>query len=259
MRVYLISLLCWLSGSALAVEQLTVNVLERRTQNSSYFVQGLEIHDGLMYLSAGGYGQSRLVRYDFDSGEPDIERALHPRLFAEGLTVLEDRVYQLTWKAGVVLVFNRQDLEPLEYFKIPGEGWGMTNNGRDIIYSDGSAQLHYLSPQSRKVTRSITVTENGEALNRLNELEWIEGKVWANIWHEQRIVVIDPESGAVTASIDLSGQLPPLESEPRSHALNGIARDARDSSIWVTGKRWPWQYRIETVPAKSAPSTPDSR
>ena len=249
MRLIVLAILCCVAGAALAVEQLTVNVLERKPQDSRHWVQGLEIHDGQMYLSAGKYGESKLVRYDFDSGQHDVGRSLHARLFAEGLTVLDDRVYQLTWKAGIVLVFNKEDLKPLEYFRIPGEGWGMTNNGKAIIYSDGSAQLHYLSPLSREITHSITVTENGKPLGRLNELEWIAGKVWANIWYSQRIVVIDPQSGEVTASIDLSGQLPALESEPREHVLNGIARDPRDGSIWVTGKRWPWQYRIKTVPA----------
>lgn len=252
-------LLCALPGAALAVEQLTVDVLDRKSQNPGYWVQGLEIHDGQMYLSAGRYGESKLVRYDLDSGKVDAGRSLHPKLFAEGLTVLGDRVYQLTWKAGIVLVYDRKGLEPLEYFRIPGQGWGMTNNGTDLIYSDGSAQLHYLSPDTRRITRSITVTENGEPLPRLNELEWIDGKVWANIWYSQRIVVIDPESGEVSASIDLAGRLPSLQSEPRDHVLNGIARDSRDGSIWVTGKRWPWQYKIETRPVGQAPTADNSR
>jgi glutaminyl-peptide cyclotransferase len=258
-RLALAIALCCLSATALAVEQLTVEVVGRKAQDPQHWVQGLEIHDGKMYLSAGRYGESKLLRYSFDTGKPDVTRALNPRLFAEGLTVLDERVYQLTWKAGAVLVFAKRDLKPLEYFKIPGEGWGLTNNGSQLIYSDGSAQLHYLSPETRTITHSITVTENGKPLARLNELEWIDGKVWANIWYSQRIVVIDPESGAVSASIDLAGKLPELESQPRDHVLNGIARDARDGSIWVTGKRWPWQYRIETVPARATPSAAESR
>lgn len=252
MRPALVILLCSLSTAALAVEQLTVKVLGRKPQDPRHWVQGLEIHDGQMYLSAGRYGESKLLRYNFDSGEPDVGRSLNPRLFAEGLTVLDDRVYQLTWKAGAVLVFDQRDLQPLEHFRIPGEGWGLTNDGSQLIYSDGSAQLHYLSPQSRKITRSITVTENGRPVHKLNELEWIDGKVWANVWYSQRIVVIDPQSGEVNASIDLSGKLPSLQTQPRDHVLNGIARDSRDGSIWVTGKRWSWQYQIETVPAPSA-------
>ncbi len=248
----LTALLCFcLTGPALAVEQLAVEVVDRKPQDRGHWVQGLEIHDGQLYLSAGQYGQSKLVRYDFDSGELDVRRDLHPRLFAEGLTVLDDKVYQLTWKAGVVLVYKRADLKPLEYFKIPGQGWGMTNNGKDLIYTDGSHKLHFLSPTSRKIIRSVAVTENGSPVARLNELEWIDGKVWANIWYSQRIVIIDPETGEVTASIDLS-DLVRATARQASHVLNGIARDPRDGGIWVTGKYWPWQYRIETVPASEA-------
>lgn len=258
MRLPLIALLCCLSTVAMAVEQLGIRIIDRKPQDRSFFVQGLEIHAGQMYLSAGRYGESRLVRYDFDTGKPGAVLALHPSLFAEGVTVLGDRVYQLTWKTGIVLVYNRDDLKLLEYFRIPGEGWGMTNNGTGIIYSDGSSQLHTLSPDSQRITRSVTVTENGIPLTQLNELEWIDGKIWANVWRTDRIVVIDPESGEVSASIDLSGLLPAEERQPGTGVLNGIARDSRDGGIWVTGKRWPWQYRIETVPRQQTHSSGDS-
>ena len=250
MRQLLLIILCCIPGLAPAVEQLEFKVTGRKPQDRSYFVQGLEIHDGQMYLSSGNYGQSRLVRYDFDSGQPNASRSLHPRLFAEGLTVLDGKVYQLTWRERIVLVYNQQDLKLLEYFRIPGEGWGMTNNGSDIIYSDGSDQLHYLSRDSHSITRSIKVTENGKAVRQINELEWIDGKIWANIWRADRILIIDPESGKVTASIDLSGLLPDAERRAGTDVLNGIARDSRGGDIWVTGKRWPWQYRIETVPSR---------
>ena len=148
----------------------------------------------------------------------------------------------------VVLVYDKQGLKPLEYFRIPGEGWGMTNNGTDIIYSDGSAQLHYLSPLSRKITRSITVTENGEPLGRLNELEWIDGAIWANVWRTDRIVVIDPDSGEVTHTLDLDELFPRAERGPDPDAvLNGIARDPQSGAIWVTGKRWPWRFHISVA------------
>lgn len=259
MRALLLIILCTLPGLALAVEQLGFRVVDRKPQDRSYWLQGLEIRDGQMYLSAGMRGESKLVRYDFDTGKLNASRSLHDRLFAEGLTVLDNRVYQLTWHARIVLVYNREDLKPIEYFYIPGEGWGMTNNGADIIYSDGSDQLHTLSPSSQKITHSITVTEDGKPLDQLNELEWIDGMIWANVWRSERIVIIDPESGIVTASIDLSGLLSATDRQAGANVLNGIARDARDGGIWVSGKRWPWQYRIETVPVQEAPSTPDSR
>jgi glutamine cyclotransferase len=249
-RLPLTLILCVLPGIALAVEQLGIKVLDRKPQDQRYYVQGLEIHDGEMYLSTGLYGQSKLIRYDFDTGRLNASRSLNPRLFGEGLTVLNNTVFQLTWKQGIVLVYDQEDLKFRDHFRIPGEGWGMTNNGTDIIYSDGSAKLHYLSPDKREIARSITVTEGGKPVRQLNELEWIDGKVWANVWQSERIVIIDPDTGEVTASIDLSSLVPSNQRQVRANVLNGIARDPRDNSVWVTGKRWSWQYRIETVPAQ---------
>jgi len=212
------------------------------------FVQGLQIVDKHLYVSTGQYGKSRLLRYNMADGTLDSEKELDPRLFAEGLTVLDDKIYQLTWKSRIALIYNKADLKGHKWFRIPGEGWGITNNGEEIIYSDGSDKLHFLSPRTLQIDRSITVTENGEKVDRLNELEWIDGHIWANIWTSDRIVIIDPHSGNVTASVDLKGLLPDNERRPGTDVLNGIAQDPADGTIWVTGKHWPWIYQIELVP-----------
>ena len=242
-----------------AVDSLKYEVLDKKPQERRNFVQGLEIVDGKLYVSSGNYGQSRLMRYNFEDMSLEVSKQLNRRLFAEGVTVLHERVYQLTWRERMMLVFDKRNLDYVEWFPIPGEGWGLTNDGEHLIYSDGSDRLHFLSPDDRKARRSIQVSENGRPVRKLNELEWIEGRVWANIWHSNRIVIINPESGLVEASIDLSGLLPTSDRRADTDVLNGIARDPADGAIWVTGKRWPWLYRIRTLSADGTHKDTHSR
>ena len=223
-------------------------ITDKIPQARENFVQGLQIVDGHLYMSTGNYGQSKLRRYRLSDGALQSERRVDNRLFAEGLTVLGERIYQLTWKSRLVLVYNKANLQGLEYFRIPGQGWGLTTDGDNLIYSDGSHQLHYLSPQTKRITHSIEVTENGLPLRQINELEWIDGQIWANIWQSDRIVMIDPKSGVVTAAINLQGLLPVEERQAGTDVLNGIAWNPDDGSVWVTGKRWPWIYQIELIP-----------
>ena len=245
---YLVRLLLLLPALASAVEQYGYRITDRLPQSRANFVQGLQIIDNSLYVSTGNYGQSYLLHYSFPEGELQQSRKLHSRIFAEGVTVLGDRVYQLTWRRRLMLVYQREQLQPLHSFPLPGEGWGLTNNGEELVYSDGSDMLHFMSPQSGRILRSVAVTEQGKPVTRLNELEWIDGRVWANIWQTERIVIIDPSTGTVQASIDLQGLLPPGERRSGTDVLNGIAHNPRDGGIWVTGKRWPWIYRIELLP-----------
>ena len=150
-----------------------------------------------------------------------------------------------------MLVYDRAELTPKHSFRIPGEGWGMTTDGQKLIYSDGSDKLHFVAPTTGSIERSVSVTEAGSPLRKLNELEWVDGRVWSNIWQTDRIVIIDPASGEVTGSIDLKGLLPTAERQAGTDVLNGIARNPADGAIWVTGKRWPWMYRIEVLPKVS--------
>lgn len=257
LRICLLLVAC-LPSTVWALQQYRVTVVDRKPQPRENFVQGLEIVDGYLYVSAGNYGESRLLRYHFDDGRLDVVRHLDARLFAEGLTVLGDAVYQLTWRNAAMLVYRKSDLQFQRALPLPGEGWGLTNNGVELIYSDGSEQLHFAAPDTAQILRSITVTENGRPVQRLNELEWIDGRIWANIWQSNRIVIIDPGSGEVTASIDLTGLLPPADYRPGTDVLNGIARDPADGAVWVTGKRWPWLYRIELKPVDDPGKTPPS-
>jgi glutamine cyclotransferase len=244
----LLMLLLLLGSPAGAVQQYGYRVIDQRPQSRDTFVQGLEIVDGQLYVSSGLYGKSRLQRFDFATGELELERRLAHNLFAEGVTVLGDRLFQLTWRERQLLVYNKGDLEQIERWRLPGEGWGITNDGEQLIYSDGSDRLYFVGPDDRRVIRVISVTEAGTPVVRLNELEWIEGRIWANVWLTERIVIINPDSGEVEGSIDLQGLLPAGERRPDTNALNGIASNPADGGLWVTGKNWPWLYRIELVP-----------
>jgi glutamine cyclotransferase len=241
--------------AAWSLQQYSVRVVDQKPQARENFVQGLEILDGYLYVSTGNYGQSHLLRYNFADGRLDAARNLDERIFGEGLTVLGDNIYQLTWQNRAMLVYRKSDLLLQLTLPIEGEGWGLTNNGTDLIYSDGSAMLHFMSPDTAQILRTITVTEKGQPVRLLNELEWVGGAIWANIWQSDRIVMINPLSGEVTATIDLRGLLPPREYRRGTDVLNGIARNPADGAIWVTGKRWPWLYRIELVPTLNTSET----
>lgn len=242
---------------ALAVEPLDYRVLEQRAHPRDNFVQGLEIVNGLLLVGTGQYGRSRLRRYDFDDMSLIDERALHPRLFGEGITQLGNRIYQLTWRSRLGLVYRADDLRPLGRFRLRGEGWGLTNNGEQLVYSDGSESLRFLDPQTLELTHRIAVTRDGKPQRRLNELEWIEGRIWANVWQTDEIVIINPATGVVQSVLDLSGLLPDNARRPDTDVLNGIAYDREHAELWVTGKHWPLLYRIETVPAVSGANAPE--
>lgn len=239
--------LLFLATQVLAVEVLDYRVLEQRKHPRENFVQGLEIVDGRLLVGTGNYGRSRLRRYDFDSMTLIDEQALHPRLFGEGVTQLGNRIYQLTWRSRIGVVYRAEDLRPLGRFSLRGEGWGITHNREQLVYSDGSDTLRFLDPQTLELKRTLAVTRDGRPQRRLNELEWIDGRIWANVWQTDDIVVIDPATGAVESVVNLSGLLPDSARRPDTDVLNGIAYDREHAALWVTGKHWPFLYRIETV------------
>ncbi len=257
--IFLLLLLTLAAATASGAQQYGYKVIDKKPQSRDIFVQGLQILEDKLYVSGGGYGTSRLLRYNFGSGELEVERKVDPRLWAEGLTVFRDRLYLLTWKSRNLFVYSKDKLEGLARMQIPGEGWGLTNDGEQLIYSDGSDRLLYLSVDEHRITRVLQVTENGMPVVRLNELEWIDGRIWANIWQTDRIVIINPADGKVEASINLQGLLPLMERRTDTDVLNGIARNPADGGIWVTGKNWPWMYRIELVPSPDAQPAADSR
>ncbi|MEM1153132.1 MAG: glutaminyl-peptide cyclotransferase [Pseudomonadota bacterium] len=235
-----------------AVEHFGYQVVDKKPQSRDIKVQGLEILNDKLYVSSGGYNTSRLLRFNFTTGELEEERAVAPEYFAEGLTIFDDRLLLLTWKSGVVFVYNKATLQGIKRLEIPTQGWGITHSSEELIYSDGTDRLYFLSPDNYQYIRAVRVTLNGAPLQRLNELEWINGKVWANVWQTDQIVIIDPDNGVVEGVINLQGLLPIPERISGTDVLNGIALNPADGGIWVTGKHWPWMYRIELVPVAGA-------
>ncbi|MFC5343909.1 glutaminyl-peptide cyclotransferase [Brevundimonas staleyi] len=213
------------------------------------FTQGLEFHDGL-FLESTGRHPSSVRRVRLEDGEVLAKRELDMQFFGEGLTAVGDRILTLTWQGGHGFVWNIDTLEPAGTFSYSGEGWGLTHDETRVILSDGTPTLRFLDPDTLQQTGSVEVTYMGRPLDRLNELEFIEGEVWANIWQTDFIVRIDPSTGVVTGVIDLSGILPDPVHNPADDVLNGIAWDAANKRLFVTGKNWPKLFEIRLTEAR---------
>lgn len=232
-------------GETTVGEQFWVpQVVERYPHDINAFTQGLIFLDGKLYESTGRRGASSLRRVDPATGRVEQISRLPPQLFAEGLTEFDGRLIQLTWQARTGLVYDLAGFELIGQFGYDGEGWGLTHDGERLIMSDGTSRLRFLDPASYEVIGSVTVTSEGAPLANLNELEFIDGEVWANVWYDDRIARIDPESGIVAGWIDLSA-LYPANTRSSEAVVNGIAYDAATDAIYVTGKLWPAIFVIE--------------
>lgn len=208
------------------------------------FTQGLVIRDGGL-IESTGRAPSSVRRVRLEDGVVLQKRELDPEYFGEGLTEIGGRVITLTSNNGVGFVWNGADLSQTSRFTYEGEGWGLTHDGTRLILSDGSAALRFFDPASFAETGRVPVTLNGRPVRQLNELEWIDGEVWANVWQTNFIVRIDPASGHVVGIIDLKGLLPADQvKDPRDDVLNGIAWDAKTRRLFVTGKNWPSLFEI---------------
>ena len=217
------------------------------------FTQGLIYVEGRMFESTGRYPSTvREVR--LEDGSVLASAELDPSLFGEGLTEMEGRLYSLTWRGGRGFTWSRDDLTaPTGEFSYAGEGWGLTDDGRQLILSDGTPVIRFLDPNTFEVVREITVTFRGRPVDRLNELEWVDGEILANLWLQDLIVRIDPQTGEVVGVIDLTDLFPADQrSEPGDDVLNGIAWDAEGRRLFVTGKNWPRLFEIRLVAAPVA-------
>lgn len=238
-------------GSGVGAARWTVEVLERRPHDPDAFTQGLEMADGALYESTGLYGRSSLRRVDPATGAVTAEAAVADDLFAEGLTVVGDRIVQLTWKAGRALVYDRATLGLVGEFAYEGEGWGLCWSGGELVMSDGSDRLARRDPESFELIGTVAVASAGVAVDRLNELECLDGLVIANVWQTSELLVIDIADGRVAAVID--GQ--PLIDDVVTAAdpgaidvLNGVAA-LDDGTFLMTGKLWPLMYRVKVIEA----------
>ncbi len=223
----------------------TYEVVNAWPHDARAFTQGLAFHQGWLYESTGHYGQSSLRKVELRSGKPAKKFELASQYFAEGMTIFQGRIYQLTWVERKGFIYDLKSLKPDGEFNIDGEGWGLTNDGQSLIMSDGTHQIRFLDPLNFKVQRTINVCENGSPLMEINELEYIKGEIYANLWKSNRIVRIDPQTGRILAWVDLTNLLPPEERiHPEEDVLNGIAYDEKEDRLFVTGKRWPKIFEI---------------
>jgi glutamine cyclotransferase len=208
------------------------------------FTQGLEFHDGKLLESTGQEGRSSLRSVEPETGKVLKKADVPLPFFAEGLTLLNRKIYQLTWQHQVGFIYDYESFQKTGQFSYAGEGWGLTNNGHSLILSDGTNRIRFLDPDSFRVTKTIAVLDEGTPVNEINELEFVKGEIYANIWHNDRIAMINPETGRVTGWIDLTGLLPPNAVQSEEAVLNGIAYDVAGDRLFVTGKLWPNLFEI---------------
>jgi glutamine cyclotransferase len=214
------------------------------------FTQGLVFADGVLYEGTGIRGQSSLRKVDLKTGNILRVRQLSAHFFGEGITIYGNRVIQLTWRAKVGFVYDRQTFQLLETFNYPTEGWGITHDGRSLIMSDGTSTLYFLDPQTFQEVDRLAVHTRDGPVSRLNELEYVQGEIYANVWKTDRIARISPQTGEVVGWIDLEGLLKPEDRNSRIDVLNGIAYDVENDRLFVTGKLWPKLFEIELVVPK---------
>lgn len=211
------------------------------------YTQGLQYIDGVMWEGTGQHGQSVLQKIDLKTGKAEVMNRLPNSQFGEGITVLGDKVFQLTWHDNTAYVYDRESGREIRKFRYSGEGWGITSDGVNLYMSNGSQTIYEIDPETFKRKRKITVTNKGEVVNYINELEWIDGKIWANIYTTDAIAIINPVSGEIEGIIDLTGILPISEITSTTDVLNGIAYDAKGDRIFVTGKNWSKIFEIKIV------------
>ena len=212
--------------------------------DSNAFTQGLILVDGKLLESTGQEGYSSLRRVELETGKILKKVDVPVPYFAEGITLLNGKIYQLTWQHQVGFIYDAQTLERAGQFKYDGEGWGLTTDGKSLILSDGSSRLRFIDPSSFQVTKTINVMDGPAPVRELNELEFVQGEIYANIWHADRIATINPQTGRVTSWIDLTGLMPQGELRDAEAVLNGIAYDQANDKLFVTGKLWPRLFEI---------------
>ena len=209
------------------------------------FTQGLVFTKGHLFEGTGKKGESSLRLVDLSTGKVEKIAPLDNHYFGEGITVLDNRIYQLTWQNRLGIVYDKETFNVEKTFQYTGEGWGLTNDGKRLLMSDGSATIRFLDPKTFEVVKRITAKSAKGKVDRLNELEFVKNEIWANIWYEDRIARISPENGEVLGWIDLGNLYPRNQRQSNEDVLNGIAYDAETDRLFVTGKNWPQLFEIK--------------
>ncbi len=248
--IYLIILICIISisvkVSADSIKQYSYEIVNKYPHDKGAFTQGLYYEDGIMYEGTGKHGESDMRKYHLISGEIIKKNELSVLYFGEGITLLNNKIYQSTWKSKTMFIYNK-DIELLKQTPFPFNCWGLTDNNQNLIMSNGTSIIRFLDPNSFRVIKEIEVTLNGKPIKNINELEYIKNKIYANIWQDDYIVIIDPSTGNITAVIDLKGIINPDNYDYELNVLNGIAYDQKEERLFVTGKYWPYIFEIETI------------
>lgn len=243
-----VCVLCSILSCSAKVERYKIEVVKAYPHDTGSYTQGLFWHDGSLYESTGLNGKSTFRKVDLQSGQALTKLPFNRKYFVEGSVILGDKLYILTWTNKVIFIYDANTLEYRSTYSYPREGWGLTTDGKSLISSDGSSRIYFLTPEL-KFERSINVTLNGRAVRYLNELEWNDGRIWANVYTTDTIVIINPDTGIVEATVDCEGLLPERLRTSDTDVLNGIAVDS-EGRIFLTGKNWPELYEVKLVGEK---------
>ncbi len=228
-------------------EKLGYQIISTRPHDGSAYTQGLELADGRLFESTGRYGESTVRELDPATGEILRKRPLARTVFGEGLTVIGHEMWVLTWKENTAYVLERDSFKPIRTHSYQGEGWGLASDGRQLVMSDGSDTLKFINPKDFSVVRTLEVRDGNSAVKNLNELEWIDGQIFANVFRSDKIARISPDDGQVTGWLDLGGLRNQLARPNQAEVLNGIAHDKATGHLLVTGKNWPSMFEIKVV------------
>lgn len=229
-----------------APKSISYSIHQTYPHDTSSFTQGLIVYKGGLYEGTGEYGHSHLLKTDLTTGKIEKQVSLGQKYFGEGITILRDTVYQLTWQEKVVFVYTLKDFKKVKEFPINTQGWGITTDGKDLLVSDGSSNIYYYDPSTFQLLRTQTITEAGSLSFNLNELEYIDGFIYANQWQAPYILKIEPGSGSIVGKIDLTDIWNRVKAkDPAADVPNGIAYDSSSKKIYITGKKWPELYEVQ--------------
>lgn len=247
------SFILFASILAAATPEYTYKVIHVYPHDRTSFTEGLEYHGGFLYESTGEKGHSVLRKMKLETGEVVQEIKLAPHLFGEGITILNHEIFQLTYQTQLGFVYDLATMREKRTFIYQGEGWGLTNDGTQIYMDDGSAQIRVWDPATLQEKRRFTVHDDNGPIEQVNELEWVAGEIYSNVWQTDRMLRISPVDGRVLGRVNLAGLLTANDRSARVDVLNGIAYDAAGKRLFVTGKWWPKLFEIQLVPKNIAP------
>jgi len=239
----------FLHASGIIPRNFSSVIINTYPHDAEAFTQGLAWDRGNVFEGTGLYGRSSLRQVNLETGGVELQINYGKKIFAEGVTVFQNKIYQLTWKNKLVFAFDKHTFSHIKTWPFPREGWGITHDNRNLVVSDGSATLYFLDPDSMSERRRITVHDQSNHVRNLNELEYVKGLIYANIWKSDRIAMIDPESGSVHGWLDLSSLRDRLKKNTEEKVLNGIMYAPEQDRLFVTGKLWPALYEIRVIEA----------